>query len=153
VGGLIFGCNNETHDECMSRRLLGLPGHQLKRLHKIRPYETALFLYNYSSRKLFGVFEATAAPGLNLEPDAWRSAAQASNRLDVLARNNASRRTGAESGGSPFPAQVRFQVVHEFKPLDERRYKHIVTYNRPGSFEFVLTEAQVEQLMAAFTQG
>ena len=44
---------------------------------------THLFLYNYSTKRLHGVFEATAPGALNIDPAAWRDA--------KAARHNASR--------------------------------------------------------------
>ena len=99
-------------------------------------------------QSLHGVFEATQAGAMNIEPDAWASAGKS-----VLARaTNPRNRT--EGGGSPFPAQVRFQVVHEFPPLPEARFKHILTYKDKAQkiFELLLTPVQVSELMKAFLE-
>lgn len=51
---------------------------------------TAIFLFNFDTRELEGLFVATAPPGLNLVEDAWKL----------------SWRGGRKCTGSPFPAQV-----------------------------------------------
>ena len=80
---------------------------------------------------------------MNLDPDAWTSA---SGYVQGAGR----RQNGNNSGGSPFPAQVRFHVVHAFPPLPESKFKHIVTYKGSNQFEFMLSADQVEQIMTAF---
>ena len=69
-GGMMFGCKNDTYDENMRRRLFGLPRQHMDKVNRIGE-STALFLFNYSTRKLHGVFVRNGAGGLNLEPDAW----------------------------------------------------------------------------------
>ena len=127
----------------MAKQLLGVPESQLRRIQRIQPYSTALFMYNYTRKRLYGVFEATAPGGLNLDPTAWRNAMMASRKLATLGKST--------SQGSPFPAQVRFQVVHEFPPLPENRFRHIVTYEGGGThFEAALSADQVSRIMTAF---
>ena len=121
--------------------------HQESRQHwpivqRIVPFHTALFLFNYTRRTLHGVFEATSAAELNLDPTAW-------------SRSNAAKGGGGKGGGgtspSPYPAQARFQVVHEFPPLPENRFRHIVTYEGGGThFEAALSADQVSRIMTAF---
>ena len=139
-GGAVFGCTKATKDECMSRQLLGLPGgpSHRKMIEMIQPHSTALFLFNYSHREMYGVFEADAPGGMNLVPEAWRG--------------QGSWRNG--KGGddrSPFPAQVHFRIVKNFPPLPESRFKHIMKYE-PNSnrFQFNLTPGQVADLLNAF---
>ena len=162
-GGVIFGCTNETHAECMARQLLGLPTQHMRRIQSIVPHHTALFLFNYSQRTLHGVYEATGPGALNLEPDAWTAAVGGKGgkgskggrggKGTVITRSLLSPMANGRSfggGSSPFPAQVRFQVVHEFPPLHESRFQHIVTYKGQNQFEFLLTASQVQALMSTF---
>lgn len=141
-GGIIFGCSNETHDECMEKRLLGVPESQLNRVQRIQPFNTALFLYNFQRRKLYGVFEATGPGALNIDPTAWRGAMMASRKLSMLGKST--------SQGSPFPAQVRFQVVHDFPALAESKFANVVTWKNDKMFDFLLTADQVSKLMTLF---
>ena len=128
-----------------SKELLGLPAQHIRNIKKIVPHQTALFLFNYSRRTLHGVFEATEPGAMNLDPDAWTSA---SGYVQGAGRHYG--KNGGNSGGSPFPAQVRFHVVHAFPPLPESKFKHIVTYKGSNQFEFMLSADQVEQIMTAF---
>ena len=106
---------------------------------------TALFLFNYKRRTLHGVFEAIAPGALNIDPEAWTGF----ESLAGFTRNKSTR----AGGGSPFPAQVRFQVVHEFAPLPEAKFRHIVTYKAStNQFDFMLTAEQVSQIMTAFIE-
>ena len=91
--GFLFLCNKATHDECLERRLFGLPkGHwgDVKQIQPIPatgasapPPPTPLFLLNTTTRTVQGPFVATKPAGLDIVPDAWREVRR------------------------PFPAQVR----------------------------------------------
>jgi len=152
-GGVIFGCKNETFEECMAKKLLGLPAQHLGMVQKIAPFHTALFLFNYTKRTLHGVFEATEPGALNLDGEAWTTAGDKFSKLPPrsgLKYTMTNQRNGG--GGSPFPAQVRFQVVHSFPPLPESKFKHIVTYKAANQFEFLLSAEQVTHIMTAFIE-
>jgi hypothetical protein len=58
VGGYIFVCNNDTMDENLRRELFGLPSRYRDSVRAIRP-GLPLFLYNYSTHQLHGIFEVT----------------------------------------------------------------------------------------------
>ena len=88
--GVIFKASDKTYGECLQRQLFGLPSNQMERaVRSIAVGETALFLYNFQSLQLQGVYVATEGARMNIEPDAWKQ-------------------TGPRSrdGSSPFPAQV-----------------------------------------------
>ena len=70
----------------------------------------ALFLFDASSRLLHGVYECVGEPALNIVPAYGKRAAHDGG------------------SGSPFPAQVAFRPVHQFPPVDERRFCHLLTY-------------------------
>ena len=139
-GGAVFGCTWKTKDECMSRQLLGLPAgkQHTAMIDRIAPRKTALFLFNYSKREMYGVFESQEPGGMNLVPEAWRDAG-----------GFRSGKAGADA--SPFPTQIRFKTVFNFSPLPERCFKHIMDY-APNSnrFKFELTPQQVAELLNAF---
>ena len=96
--GMIFGCKNDTFEENMQRMMFGLPRQHMTVVEKITD-RTAIFLLNYSSKVMHGVFILNGpreqSCGLNLVADAW-----AANR-NLLARAN------DNAPGSPFPAQAR----------------------------------------------
>lgn len=52
-----------------------------------------LFLFNYSDRKLHGIYEAVSSGGMNISPNAWITSGE-----------------GAET--TPYPAQVR--ITNEY---------------------------------------
>ena len=98
------------------------------------PRKTALFLFNYSKREMHGVFAAQEPGGINLEPEAFRSATKYGN-----------------PNASPYPAQIRFNTVSKFPPLPERCFQDIVDYECSSNrFHFELTPTQVEQMLNAF---
>ena len=137
-GGAVFGCTHKTKDECMSRQLLGLPGGHKKMIDGIKPFSTAIFLFNYSKREMYGAFEADEPGGMNIVPAAWREHGSWRNG-----------KGGEET--SPFPAQVHFRIVYDFPPLPESRFKHIMKYvPNSNRFQFNLTDAQVADLLNAF---
>jgi len=83
---------------------------------------------------------------MNLEPDAWRLPSQAPPRKGYSMSNN---KIGVEE--TPYPAQVRFRVVHKFPPLPEARFKDLVTYRgTTHNFNFLLTPDQVAHLITRF---
>ena len=56
IGGYVFVCNNETMAENLKRQLFGLPPRYRDSVRAITP-GLPLFLYNYSTHQLHGVFE------------------------------------------------------------------------------------------------
>jgi hypothetical protein len=56
IGGYIFVCNNDTMEENLKRQLFGLPSRYRDSMRAIRP-GLPLFLYNYSTHQLHGIFE------------------------------------------------------------------------------------------------
>ena len=106
--GLIFVCDQSTEEECLSRRLLGLPKSQSTLLSKLR--ETSLlFLFNVKTRQLIGVLHPDGPAGLDLEPAAW--------------------------GGGRFPVQVRFtpaQPSGQLLVLQETLLGDVLRYRAPA---------------------
>ncbi|KAL5998911.1 hypothetical protein ACLOJK_009859 [Asimina triloba] len=70
VGGYIFVCNNDTMAENLRRQLFGLPPRYRDSVRAITP-GLPLFLYNYSTHQLHGIFEAASFGGSNIDPTAW----------------------------------------------------------------------------------
>lgn len=58
LGGYIFVCNNETMQEDLHRQLFGLPQKYKDSVRAIIP-GLPLFLYNYTSHQLHGVFQVS----------------------------------------------------------------------------------------------
>merc|ERR1711915_864873 len=59
LGGYIFVCNNDTMQEDLKRQLFGLPQRYRDSVRAITP-GLPLFLYNYTTHQLHGVFEAAS---------------------------------------------------------------------------------------------
>jgi hypothetical protein len=58
LGGYIFVCNNDTMQEDLKRQLFGLPQRYRDSVRAIQP-GLPLFLYNYTTHQLHGIFEAS----------------------------------------------------------------------------------------------
>jgi len=68
--GFVFLCSDITEAECLKRSLFG--GKE-KYVNRVRGLEKGhkLFLYNYNTKKLHGVFEATTGMQENIVKNAW----------------------------------------------------------------------------------
>ena len=97
--GVIFICDSSTEQECISRRLLGLPKSQTSLLSKMGD-SSFLFLFNVRSRQLLGVLRPDGPAGMDLEPSAW--------------------------GGGRFPVQVRFRPASPSGQVRGTRRSHPV---------------------------
>ncbi|XP_011627559.1 kelch-like protein 12 [Amborella trichopoda] len=131
LGGVIFGCKNSTITECLSKQLFGLPAPHFSYVKNIMP-GLPLFLFNYSDRKLHGIFEAASMGHMNINPYGWT--------------NDGSERT-------QFPAQVRVCVRQHCQPLAEQQFKSLISenYYTNAYFWFELDHAQVDRLIALFS--
>ncbi|KAK4345645.1 hypothetical protein RND71_035821 [Anisodus tanguticus] len=72
LGGVIFGCKDNTMNECILKQLFGLPAPHFSYLKNIDP-GLPLFLFNYSNRELHGIFEAASSGEMHINPYAWTS--------------------------------------------------------------------------------
>ena len=89
VAGFIFGCTDATEAECYSKSLFGITKEWRSIVSEIT-VGTPLFLFNYNSQSLFGLFHAASKGGENIDPDAW---------------------------GGRFPAQVRFRKTSTYPSI------------------------------------
>ncbi|KAL0923120.1 hypothetical protein M5K25_007166 [Dendrobium thyrsiflorum] len=99
LGGYIFICNNDTMKEDLKNQLFCLPPRFRDSVRAITP-GLPLFLYNYTTRRLHGIFEAASFGGSNIDPTAWK---------DIKCE-----------GESMFPAQVRIRPRKIYKPLKNK---------------------------------
>ncbi|KAF6174107.1 hypothetical protein GIB67_020289 [Kingdonia uniflora] len=130
LGGVIFGCTHDTLKECLSKRIFGLPGSHFLYVQYIK-LGLPLFLFNYSNRKLHGVFEAASNGHMNINPNGW---------------------SGKGSEKTRYPAQVRVCRWIECEPLAEKRYKKIIqdNYYEEPRFWFELDQSQTGRLINLF---
>ncbi|KAH9550323.1 hypothetical protein CY35_10G065600 [Sphagnum magellanicum] len=134
LGGFIFVCNNDTMNEDFERHLFGLPQRYQDTVRAIQP-GLPLFLYNYSTRCLHGVFEASSDGGLNLEPGAWE--------------NKDTRKNGRQQS-SRFPAQVRVRWREQRPPLEEETFRPLLYHYDGPKFRLELSKAEADDLLKLF---
>lgn len=70
LSGFIFLCNQSTKYECYRYRVFGLPLGRKNVVEEIKP-GAKLFLFDFEVKRLYGVYEATSAGNLYLEPEAF----------------------------------------------------------------------------------
>lgn len=130
LGGYIFVCNNDTMQEDLKRQLFGLPQRFRDSVRAIQP-GLPLFLYNYTTHQLHGVFEATSFGGSNIDPTAWE---------DKKCR-----------GESRFPAQVRVRVRKMYKPLEEDSFRPVLYHYDGPKFRLQLSVPETLELLDLFS--
>lgn len=129
LGGYIFVCNNDTMQEDLKRQLFGLPQRYRDSVRAIQP-GLPLFLYNYTTHQLHGVFEAASFGGSNIDPSAWED-----------------KKT---KGESRFPAQVRIRVRKLYKPLEEDAFRPILHHYDGPKFRLQLSVPETLGLLDLF---
>ncbi|CAO2193805.1 unnamed protein product [Urochloa humidicola] len=130
LGGVIFGCKNNTMNECLSKQLFGLPSGHFAYVKNVKP-GMPLFLFNYSDRKMHGIFEAACAGQLNIDQFAWSDGGRIKTQ---------------------FPAQVRISTKTQCYSVPESYFKTVISdnYHRPRHFYFELDHAQTRALISLF---
>eukprot|EP01018_Ginkgo_biloba_P010420 Gb_05104 [translate_table: standard] len=126
LGGYIFVCNNDTMQEDLKRQLFGLPQRYRDSVRAITP-GLPLFLYNYTTHQLHGIFEAASFGGSNIDPTAWE---------DKKCK-----------GESRFPAQVRIRVRKLCKPLEEDAFRPVLHHYDGPKFRLQLSIPETLALM------
>ncbi|XP_051137614.1 B2 protein-like [Andrographis paniculata] len=132
IGGYIFVCNNDTMAENLKRQLFGLPSRYRDSVRAITP-GLPLFLYNYSTHQLHGVFEASSFGGANIDPTAWED------------KKN--------PGESRFPAQVRVMTRKLCEPLEEDSFRPILHHYDGPKFRLELNIPEALSLLDIFEEN
>ncbi|KAK6947938.1 Development/cell death domain [Dillenia turbinata] len=132
VGGYIFVCNNDTMQENLKRQLFGLPPRYRDSVRAITP-GLPLFLYNYSTHQLHGVFEAAGFGGTNIDPTAWEDKKC--------------------PGESRFPAQVRVVTRKICEPLEEDAFRPILHHYDGPKFRLELNIPEALSLLDIFAEN
>ncbi|XP_073025931.1 DCD domain-containing protein NRP-B-like [Primulina eburnea] len=132
IGGYIFVCNNDTMAENLKRQLFGLPPRYRDSVRAITP-GLPLFLYNYSTHQLHGIFEAATFGGSNIDPTAWED------------KKN--------PGESRFPAQVRVITRKICEPLEEDSFRPILHHYDGPKFRLELTVPEALSLLDIFAES
>lgn len=133
LGGVIFGCKNSTMKECLSKQLFGLPAQHFSYVKNIVP-GLPLFLFNYTDRKLHGIFEAASSGRMHIDPYGW---------------------TTDGSDRTQYPAQVQICVRLQCQPLSEDKFKPVIAdnYYIHNHFWFELDHAQTSKLISLLSSG
>ncbi|CAL5370425.1 unnamed protein product [Camellia sinensis] len=126
LGGYIFVCNNDTMQEDLKRQLFGLPPRYRDSVRAITP-GLPLFLYNYTTHQLHGIFEAVSFGGSNIDPTAWE---------DKKCR-----------GESRFPAQVRIRIRKLCKALEEDAFRPVLHHYDGPKFRLELSVPETLDLL------
>ncbi|CAN7044805.1 hypothetical protein IGI04_008089 [Brassica rapa subsp. trilocularis] len=126
LGGYIFVCNNDTMEEDLKRHLFGLPPRYRDSVRAITP-GLPLFLYNYTTHQLHGIFEATTFGGTNIDAMAWE---------DKKCK-----------GESRFPAQVRIRVRKICKALEEDSFRPVLHHYDGPKFRLELSVPETLDLL------
>ncbi|KAI3793254.1 hypothetical protein L1987_35870 [Smallanthus sonchifolius] len=116
-------------------QLFGLPEGHYSYLKNINQ-GLVLFLFNYSDRKLHGIFQAASHGQLNIDQYAWVA-------------------DGDDTGYTRYPAQVKICVRQLCHPLSEDQFQPIIAHNYYESklFHFGLDREQTNKLVALFTSS
>ncbi|KAL4354127.1 hypothetical protein GQ457_06G034110 [Hibiscus cannabinus] len=126
LGGYIFVCNNDTMQEDLKRQLFGLPPRYRDSVRAITP-GLPLFLYNYTTHQLHGIFEATTFGGSNIDPTAWE---------DKKCK-----------GESRFPAQVRTRIRKLCNALEEDAFRPVLHHYDGPKFRLELSVPETLDLL------
>lgn len=129
IGGYIFVCNNDTMEENLKRQLFGLPPRYRDSVRAITP-GLPLFLYNYSTHQLHGIYEAASFGGTNIELNAFEDKKC--------------------PGESRFPAQVRAITRKVCLPLEEDSFRPILHHYDGPKFRLELSVPEVLSLLDIF---
>ncbi|EPS66990.1 hypothetical protein M569_07785, partial [Genlisea aurea] len=132
IGGYIFVCNNDTMAENLKRQLFGLPPRYRDSVRAITP-GLPLFLYNYSTHQLHGIFEAAGFGGTNIDPSAWED------------KKN--------PGESRFPAQVPVVTRKICDPLEEDSFRPILHHYDGPKFRLELNIPEALSLLDIFADN
>ncbi|XP_074564095.1 DCD domain-containing protein NRP-B-like [Curcuma longa] len=131
IGGYIFVCNNDTMEENLQRQLFGLPSRFRDSVRAITP-GLPLFLYNYSTHQLHGIFESASFGGTNIDPTAWEDKKC--------------------PGESRFPAQVRVVTRKLYEPLEEDAFRPILHHYDGPKFRLELNVEEALKLLDIFAE-
>lgn len=113
----IFACNSDTMGECLSRSLFGVGKPNVSDIS----VGDLCYLYNYSDKCLYGIWQATSKCGWH-EKDAWDGKYKFQTRVERISKS------------------LQKVLLHRVAPLIERK----------GEIEWKLFDAQAQRLLDYF---
>jgi len=122
IAGYVFLCSDMTEGECLERMLFGGREKYASRVRGLKRGDT-LYLYNYESKKLHGIFEAVTELQRDIVPTAW-------------------------NGG--YPMQVRVRRTLDPKPLSRDDIRDLFKFDRNGRPSTRLEEEVIDTLKRRF---
>ncbi|KAL1319837.1 hypothetical protein AAHE18_14G013900 [Arachis hypogaea] len=165
VGGYIFVCNNDTMAENLKRQLFGLPPRYRDSVRAITP-GLPLFLYNYSTHQLHGIFEigekicTTVCFAINvLNPNLPTPVKELADpvvedRPRIPLQGRVFDPTAWEDkkclGESRFPAQVQVVTRKICEPLEEDSFRPILHHYDGPKFRLELSVSEALSLLDIF---
>ncbi|GMH38043.1 hypothetical protein BSKO_05927 [Bryopsis sp. KO-2023] len=130
LAGVIFTCTDDSFDDCLKAGVFGLPRNHFQYVQYVRP-SMVLFLFNFNTRELHGIFRAVTQGKLDGRPG------------------------GVDSHwASNFPAQVYVDTSDRYPPLPEAAFKLAIIDNyhstSSSQFAFELDTEQVARISELF---
>ncbi|KAK9831297.1 hypothetical protein WJX74_010943 [Apatococcus lobatus] len=153
LGGVIFGCSVETFHECVEGLIFGLPRPHMCYVQNIRP-GMPVFLFNYSERRMYGIYRAVTEGTYEINPQGGRIAVPTAFYKHFCLSNPA---WTSHTGGSRtrFPAQVQVEVYKACPALTEGVFKPILSncYTSDSKLTFELKNSEAAAMCRAFDKA
>ncbi|KAK9915208.1 hypothetical protein WJX75_006191 [Coccomyxa subellipsoidea] len=138
LGGCIFGCTHETYEECVNGLVFGLPRPHWCYVQHIKK-GMPIFLFNYNSRQLHGIFRAVSDGDWKINPHGW---------------------VGHTNRETQYPSQVQVEVYSKCPPLDQADYYQIIkncyypeNSGHRNKMMFELRKVEAQNLCRAFDRA
>lgn len=139
-------CTNETIDECFQLGVFGLPKQYVPLVRSLEYSSCALFLFNITSRELHGVYKVGSSK--DYQDDEEQTSRYPTG--DIYLVPNAWNRNRNQVRGSPFPAQIPFNIIFDFAPLPESSFRYMFN---DGNRIRRLNSDQVKELIELFKEN
>ncbi|PSC70412.1 Kelch motif containing isoform B [Micractinium conductrix] len=137
-------CNNHTYHQCMELQMFGLPQAHWCYVQHIRA-GMPLFLYNFASKQLHGIFKPASDGTWEIDPNAGPNAAS-----PLLLCTRLDRRVEAHV---LYPCQVTFETYLACPAIPIDQVRPLIAENLIGNsdkFQQELSKKQVTELCALF---